>query len=71
MDRQSDGGVLYNSNFGRALREGKLDIRSPSSLPHSTDVAPYVVVGDEAFPLQNNSKTESFQLPPFQSQKNY
>jgi len=52
--RQSDGGVLYNSNFGRALREGKLDIPSPSSLPHSTDVAPYVVAGDEAFPLQNN-----------------
>ena len=50
--RQSDGGVLYNSNFGRALREGKLDIPSTSSLPHATDVAPYVVVGDEAFPLQ-------------------
>jgi len=49
--RQSDGGVLYNSNFGRALREGKLDIPSPSSLPHCTDVAPYVVAEDEAFPL--------------------
>ena len=53
--RQSDGGVLSNSAFGQALDDGTLSILKPSPLPGtSSPDYPYVIVGDEGFPLKVN-----------------
>ena len=52
--RHSDGGVLSNSSFGRALENGSLSIPAAHPLPGATQPAPYVIVGDEAFPLKTN-----------------
>uniref|UniRef100_A0A1X7VVW4 DDE Tnp4 domain-containing protein n=1 Tax=Amphimedon queenslandica TaxID=400682 RepID=A0A1X7VVW4_AMPQE len=46
--RQSDGGTLSNSQFVKALESEIL-----SNLGTTDPSLPYVVVGDEAFPLQN------------------
>jgi hypothetical protein len=53
--RQSDGGVFSNSSFGEAFDRGTLGIPQPSPLPGTTSPnLPYVIVGDEAFPLKEN-----------------
>ena len=54
--RQSDGGVLSNSLFGRALENGSLRLPDNRSLPGRVPCSslPYVFVGDEAFPLKQN-----------------
>lgn len=52
--RQSDGGVLSNSAFGQALDNNSLTLPNPYPLPGTTQELPYVVVGDEAFPLRVN-----------------
>lgn len=50
--KSSDGGVLSKSKFGKALQQGTLNIPGSSTLPNSETQAPYVIVGDEAFPLK-------------------
>ena len=52
--RHSDGGVLSNSAFGQALENESLNIPACSPLPGTSVMAPYVIVADEAFPLQSN-----------------
>ncbi|XP_049516383.1 uncharacterized protein LOC119442523 [Dermacentor silvarum] len=52
--RLSDGGTFKNSEFGRALTQGDLDIPSTSLLPGCGTNAPYVFVGDEAFQLRKD-----------------
>ncbi|XP_050025520.2 uncharacterized protein [Dermacentor andersoni] len=52
--RLSDGGTFKNSEFGRALTQGDLDIPSLSWLPGSATNAPYTFVGDEAFQLRED-----------------
>ena len=53
--RQSDGGILSNSSFGQAFDDNQLFIPEPSPLPNTNDPSlPYVIVGDEAFPLKLN-----------------
>ena len=54
VGRHSDGGVFSNSSFGQDLEDGRLSLPAPSPPPgtSSPDV-PYVIVGDEAFPLRN------------------
>lgn len=52
--RSSDGGVLKNSQFGRLLHEGKMNIPSPAPLPNEQLPFPYYFIGDEAFPLSEN-----------------
>ncbi|XP_062500264.1 uncharacterized protein LOC134177497 [Corticium candelabrum] len=52
--RHSDGGVLSNSEFGKALEAGNLGMPSPTSLPGTGIEVPFVFVGDEAFSLQRN-----------------
>ena len=54
IGRHSDGGVLANSEFGKALECGHFKFPSHTSLPGSTDPMPFVLVGDEAFPLRHN-----------------
>ncbi|XP_069680511.1 uncharacterized protein [Periplaneta americana] len=50
--RNSDGGVFSNSVFGKALKDGSLNIPADEPLvPHGQSL-PFVFVGDEAFPLK-------------------
>ncbi|XP_064116545.1 uncharacterized protein LOC135222387 [Macrobrachium nipponense] len=52
--RVSDGGVYGNTRFSQDLTEDKLHIPAPSPLPGTTDPVPYVLIGDDAFPLLEN-----------------
>ena len=59
VGRHSDGGVLshseFASEFGKALEENSLFLPAPRLLPGTTQCElPYVIVGDEAFPLCAN-----------------
>ncbi|KAK4887349.1 hypothetical protein RN001_003620 [Aquatica leii] len=48
---QSDGGVLANSAFGKALANFELELPKEEALPRSNIKMPYFFVGDDAFPL--------------------
>uniref|UniRef100_A0A1X7V6J5 DDE Tnp4 domain-containing protein n=1 Tax=Amphimedon queenslandica TaxID=400682 RepID=A0A1X7V6J5_AMPQE len=50
--RFSDGGVFSNFQFGDALEYNELNTPDSRCLPGSTKKFPYVLVGDEAFPLK-------------------
>ena len=53
--RNSDGGIFANSALGQSLKEGTLNIPQDQVLPGSppnNDPIPFVIVGDEAFPLK-------------------
>ena len=53
--RRSDGGVLSNSAFGRALEDNSLSFPPSDPLPGMpSSQVPYVIVGDEAFPLKQH-----------------
>lgn len=54
--RNSDGGVYANSNIGKAIASNSLHLPNDIPLPGAEHLGPvpYVVVGDEAFPLQIN-----------------
>ena len=52
---QSDGGVFAHSQIGYAMNNGKMNLPSPRQLSNQSPVQfPYVLVGDEAFPLKVN-----------------
>ena len=50
--RRSDGGVLADSEFGKALSDGTLVFPDPTPLEESGNDIPFYFVGDEAFPLR-------------------
>ncbi|CAN8014915.1 unnamed protein product, partial [Ixodes persulcatus] len=50
--RQSDGGTLHASRFGKCPKEGHFDLLPPEHLPKTSTVAPHVFVKDEAFQLR-------------------
>ncbi|KAK3800850.1 hypothetical protein RRG08_008605 [Elysia crispata] len=50
----SDGGIFQDSNFFQRLREKRLHLPDPIQIPDTNTIAPYVFVGDEAFPLLEN-----------------
>ena len=50
--RASDAGVWDRSNLRAYLEGNRLDVPPPSTLPFSTLKSPYVIVGDDAFPLK-------------------
>ena len=50
--RHSDGGVFSNSRIGQLFDRGEMNVPSACTLPGSTDTVPYVLVGDDAFPLK-------------------
>ncbi|XP_050676761.1 uncharacterized protein LOC126973478 [Leptidea sinapis] len=52
--RNSDGGVLANSNLGRKLSRNQLNIPDKKGLPGTNMELPMVIVADEAFPLTKN-----------------
>jgi hypothetical protein len=50
--RESDGGVYSNSQFGINMEQKSLNLPVPRPLPGGSICAPFVYVGDEAFPLK-------------------
>ena len=52
--RQSDGGVFSNLIFGASFEEGRMGLPNLSASPETREPElPFVLVGDEAFPLKN------------------
>lgn len=51
---QNDCGIFTDSNLGKALDKGNLNLPNDTKLPGSDIVAPYVMAGGEAFPLKKN-----------------
>jgi DDE superfamily endonuclease len=52
--RNSDGGVLKSSTFGKRLASGTLNLPAAKTLPGSQIGANHVFIGDGAFPLGSN-----------------
>lgn len=52
--KSSDGGIFSKSNLGKALEKNNLHVPGPRPLPNSDDIVPFVILGDEAFPLKEN-----------------
>lgn len=54
--RNCDGRALKESNFGKALVQGELNIPKPNPLPGEEEIIPFpfYFVGNEAFPLRGN-----------------
>lgn len=50
--RNSDGGIFMHSKLGNRLDQKKLNVPPSTALPGTTNVVPYVILGDEAFPLK-------------------
>lgn len=50
--KNSDGGIFANSNLGKSLQNEELNVPVDRALPGTNIVAPYVILGDEAFPLK-------------------
>ncbi|XP_065323698.1 uncharacterized protein LOC135930836 [Gordionus sp. m RMFG-2023] len=51
--KQSDGGVFRNSSLYRELINHTLDMPAPKPFPGCNEAMPFVMVGDDAFPLSN------------------
>lgn len=52
--RISDGGVIANTKFYDKLTQGSLEIPKAEKIWNSSDVLPYVFIGDEAFALRSD-----------------
>lgn len=52
--RISDGGVFRETSFYKKLATGTLKLPQPESLPGNNKLLPYVILTDDAFPLQEN-----------------
>lgn len=50
---ECDGGVFRNSQLFQKIEDGSIQFPDPIVPPMGTDPLPYVLVGDEAFPLKN------------------
>jgi len=50
--RSSDGGIFSHSALCKCMENGSLNIPPDSCLPETNIEAPFVIVGDEAFPLK-------------------
>ncbi|CAF4891453.1 unnamed protein product [Pieris macdunnoughi] len=51
--KQSDGGTFIASTLYKLIEKNKYKIPMPKRLPNSDVIAPYVLVGDEAYPLKH------------------
>lgn len=53
---QSDGGIFKNCKLGKALKSNELNLPKNEEIEGAEDIGkmPYVILGDEAFPLQTN-----------------
>ncbi|XP_022197965.1 protein ANTAGONIST OF LIKE HETEROCHROMATIN PROTEIN 1 [Nilaparvata lugens] len=54
MGRFSDGSLFSSSALGKKLMKGNLLLPEPKLIPSIDNPVPYVLVGDEAFPLSVN-----------------
>ena len=54
IGHNSDGGVFANSRMGEAFNDRKLGVPEQQVLQNTNICLPYVLVGDEAFPLREN-----------------
>lgn len=52
--KDSDGGVLHNSKIYHRIEKGTLKVPNTKLLPNTTNMAPFVFIGDEAFPLREH-----------------
>ncbi|XP_072400203.1 uncharacterized protein [Diabrotica undecimpunctata] len=52
--KNSDGGIFASSKLGRALEQGTIHIPEETVFPGTAIMAPYVIIGDSAFPLKTN-----------------
>jgi len=52
--RISDGGVFRNCTLSKKLKNGTLNLPAPRCLPQKLKPVPYVIIADNAFPLQEN-----------------
>lgn len=52
--KQSDGGTFRESALGKALIRGRMQIPGPNYVPEGDFRLPYVIIGDEAYPLLVN-----------------
>ncbi|KAG0713730.1 Protein ALP1-like [Chionoecetes opilio] len=50
--RASDAGVWDKCNLKKYIEDKKLQVPSESPLPYSSTQSPFVIVGDDAFPLK-------------------
>jgi hypothetical protein len=50
--KSSDGGLFSRSVLGKPLEANALGVPSPMSLPYSEEMLPFVIAGDEVFPLK-------------------
>lgn len=58
----SDGGIFMHSKLGKGLDRKQLNVPQDTELPGTNIIAPFIILGDEAFPLkdlilENNSMT--------------
>lgn len=51
--RNSDSGIFSQSVIGKKLNNKTLNVPEPAPLTENGEPLPYVIVGDEAFPLKN------------------
>lgn len=49
--KNSDANIFKNSNLGKRLSDGSLNMPSPKALPGGNTVLPHVIIADEAFGL--------------------
>lgn len=51
--RRSDGGIFSSSKMGQLFRTKQMNVPSPRTISiNSSTILPYVILGDEAFPLE-------------------
>jgi hypothetical protein len=51
--RQSDSGVLSQSNLYQHLESGSFPFPQPKQIPQTTTKLPYVIFGDQGYPLRD------------------
>jgi hypothetical protein len=49
--KSNDGGLFTRSILGKSLEANKLNVSNSKPPPNSEEPLPFVIVGDEAFPL--------------------
>lgn len=52
--REGDSGIFNRSTFGKKISNKTFDFSPPTELPGTDNSVPHVIVGDEAFTLQEN-----------------
>jgi len=52
--KNSNGGIFSQSVIGKKLNNKTLNVPEPVPLTENGEPLPYVIVGDEAFPLKND-----------------